>query len=168
LLAAFYSLKAHRPHPAGILTTPQGSFAITDPGAYQEYVWIQQHTRPMDYFFQDINYDLYFYLNLRNPAPLTVINNSGYTTLEQVSGVIQGIEQHQVRYILWSPQILDSLPAWENPSDDHLGPLRNYLHSHYTLIKVFPGDEEVWENLGEKDSPERDSREVGQRPSIPN
>jgi hypothetical protein len=36
-------------------------------------------------------------------------------------------------------------PAWENSSDDHLGPLREYIHSSCIRVKVFEGSTEVWE-----------------------
>lgn len=77
--------------------------------------------------------------------PLPFVENGGYTTAKQVTEVIQGLERHQVRYILWSPQAFDILPTSENPSGDHLGPLRDYIHNHYTMVKVFPDGAEIWE-----------------------
>ena len=92
-----------------------------------------------------------FVLNLRNPTPLSLTMNNGYTTQEQVTEVIRGLEQHRVRYILWPPGGLDKLPGWENPSDDHLGPLRDYIHGHYTRVTVFPDADEIWERQAEQD-----------------
>ena len=74
-----------------------------------------------------------------------VIENGGYTTPEQVAEVIRGLEQHQVRYILWRPDYLGILPESENPSDDYLRPLQSYIHSHYSLVKVFSNSAEIWE-----------------------
>lgn len=146
LLVAAYSLLESRPHAVGILKTPRGELAFTEPDAYQETLWIQQHTQPSDYFYKPAYPDIYFYLNLRNPTPLSCIENDGYTTAGQVGKVIHGLEEHRVRYILWNTQVLNTLQSWENPADAHLGPLRNYLHSHYKLIKSFQNADEVWEN----------------------
>ena len=110
LLIAFYSVAARRPHPVGILATPHGELAFTDPNLYQEDIWIQQHTHPSEYFYEPLSQDAYFYLDLRNPTPLSSIENNGYTTPGQLAEVIRGLEQHQVRYILWNPQALDRLP----------------------------------------------------------
>jgi hypothetical protein len=145
LLAAIWSIAARRPNPVGILETPQGALAFTQRSLYVEDLWIQQHTQPSDYFYKPAYPDDYFYLNLRNPTPLPFIENDGYTTQEQVTQVIQSLEQRQVRYILWNPQVLDTIPTWENPSDAHLGPLRDYLHRKYGLIKVFPDDDQIWQ-----------------------
>jgi hypothetical protein len=144
-LVAFHAVVAKGPTPAGILTTPEGELAFSDRGAFEVYAWVQQHTQPSEYFYSPESPDEYFYLNLRNPTPLTFITNNGFTTTEQVAEVIRGLQQHRVRYILWDPQGLDVLPAWENPSDDHLGPLRDYIHSSYMRTKVFDGSTEVWE-----------------------
>jgi hypothetical protein len=146
LLTAIYSVAASRPQPVGILATPHGKLAFTDPNLYQEDLWIQQHTRPSDYFYEPLSQDAYFYLDLRNPTPLSSIQNNGYTPPQQVAEVIRGLELHQPRYILWSPQALDTLSPHENPSDASLGPLRDYLHSHYKLVRLFANSDEAWEN----------------------
>jgi hypothetical protein len=144
LLVALHAVTRRRPIPVGILATPQGKVALTEQDAYPEYTWIQQHTRPTEYFYQPGFPDPYFILNLRNPAPLPRVENNGYTTPEQVAEVIRGLEQHQVRYIFWISD-LDVIQRWEDPSGDHLGPLRDYIHSHYQRIKVFADSTGVWE-----------------------
>jgi hypothetical protein len=149
LLIALYSVTTRRPHPVGILSTPQGKLAFTDPILYREDTWIQQHTRPLDYFYEPASQAEYFYLDLRNPAPLSVVENNGYTPSDQVSEVIQSLKQHSVRYILWSPVILDSLPKMRKPGEDHLAPLREYVYSNYQLVNVFENSDEIWEKKSE-------------------
>lgn len=150
LLVALRAVARQRPIPVGILVTPQGKLAFTGQIPFQVTTWIQQHTRSLDYFYDPMDPELSFVLNLRNPTPLTLTVNSGYMTQEQVTEVIRGLEQHQVHYILWVPDGLDKLPGWENPSDDHLGPLRDFIHGHYTRVKVFPGADEIWEKQAEQ------------------
>ncbi len=149
LFAACYLVATRRPHPVGFLVTAQGTLGFTEQEQYVETLWIQKHTQPLDYFYKPAYPDTYFYLDLRNPTPLSCIENDGYTTPEQVTQVIHGLEQHQVRYVLWTPQVLDTIQSWENPSDAHLGPLRDYVHSHYMPVKIFPNGDEIWEKMAE-------------------
>ncbi|HMD83180.1 MAG TPA: hypothetical protein VKO18_00605 [Terriglobia bacterium] len=148
LLLALLAVVRKRPIPDGTLTTPQGKMAITIPSDYEEYTWVQQHTRPSEYFFEAVASDMYFRLDLRNPTTVPYITNCGFTTVGQVAEVIQGLEKHKVRYLLWEHGDLDAIPDWEDPSDDHLGPLLDYVHSHYQAVKVFTNADEIWERKG--------------------
>jgi hypothetical protein len=135
---------------ASVIVTGHGKLAEADrdEGSYEEYIWAQQHTRPSEYFYEPADADMYFSLNLRNPTPLPFVVNNGFTTVDQVADVIRGLKQHLVRYILWSRNNgdnLDTIPSWENSGDDHLGPLRDYVHSHYRVVKVFANSDEIWE-----------------------
>ena len=144
LLVALRAVASAESRPMWILIAPHGKIALPVRNDYDIFTWIQQHTRPSEYFY-DPAWLPYFPLDLRNPTPLPFVTNNGYTTTEQVAEVIQGLERHHVRYVSWSPPDLDILPEWEKPSDDHLGPLRDYIHSHYRLVKVFAYDYEIWE-----------------------
>jgi hypothetical protein len=135
----------------GILTTPHGQLAVADPEILEQYSWVLQHTHPSEYLYQAAAPYMYFYLDLRNPTPLPLLTNCGYTTPEQVAEATRGLERHRVRYVVWSPSILDTIPDWEKPSDNHLGPLRDYLHRYYRLVKVFPNSDEVWERTAEQE-----------------
>jgi hypothetical protein len=142
---SLYSLARQRPHPVEILATAQGQLAYTEPAAYETDAWILQHTSPMEYFYNAAYTEEYFYLNLHNPTPLPCIESDGYTTREQVSDIILGLDRHRARYILWEPAFLNIAPGSKAAPDDHLGPLREYLHSHYRKIKVFSNFKEIWE-----------------------
>lgn len=148
LAAASYSVIRSRPKEIGVLATAQGNMGFSEDGedVFSEYQWVQRHTQPGEFFFRAGFPDMNFYLDLRNPTPLPRITNNGYTTTGQVQDVIAGLKQHQARYIAWNTSYLDSLPNWENPSDAHLQPLRDYIRAHYQLVKVFndPGDE-IWQ-----------------------
>ncbi len=132
-----------------IVDTSQGKLAEANRDGifYEEYTWVRQHTRPWEYFYKPADADFYFTLDLRNPTPMSFVVNSGFTTADQVHDVIRGLEQHRARFILWSRNQdgdLDRIPSWENPADDHLGPLREYLHRHYRVVKVFSNSDEIW------------------------
>jgi len=147
VFVAVHSLTRRKPVSVGTLTTPQGKLVFTNETLYQEYIWMQDHTRPGDYFFGD-GEDFpteHFYLNLRYPTPLTGVTPNGYTTSEQVAEVVAGLKQHPTQYIYWETKGMDDIPKWENPADDHLGPLRDYMRSNYRVVKVFAGTDEIWE-----------------------
>jgi hypothetical protein len=139
--SAFRAEKA----PKTIVTSPLGEFACALPSEAEEYRWIVQHTRPTDFFFAALDPKVYFYLGLRNPSPLPFLTNNGYTTTQQVAEVIRGLEQHRPRYIFWTHRDREGIPAWENPADDHLGPVRDYKRAHYRLVKTFGDEDEIWE-----------------------
>jgi hypothetical protein len=146
VIALHGMFKAESPH-RWTFTTRQGNLALEDWKRYEGFAWVQQHTRPKEYFYDaaDEYWVGEYCLDLRNPTPLSIIKNNGYTTPEQVAEVIQGLERHHVHYVAWSPPELDVIPAWENPSEDPLGPLRDYLHSHYQLVKVLANADQIWE-----------------------
>jgi hypothetical protein len=149
-IVGVHDIYGSRPRSGNLLVTPQGRLLLLDSGLalYQEYLWIQQHTKPSDYFYEADFSDIYYYLDLRNPTPVPRIVNNGYTTTGQVDSIIRGLEQHPPRYIYWGSGFLDPIPAWEDPSDAHLGPLRDYIHLHYRRVKVF-GPDEIWERNAE-------------------
>lgn len=132
----------------GIIMTPHGQLAVADAENLEEYTWVLQHTRANEYLYQAAAPYMYFYLGLRNPTPLPLLTNCAYTTPEQVADAARGLEQHRARYVVWSP-FLDTIPDWERPSDNHLGPLRDYIRRHYRRVKVFTNSDEVWERTAE-------------------
>jgi hypothetical protein len=155
IVGTAYSVARYRPKVIGVLTTPHGRLAFSEgnENVYHEYAWVQQHSHPGEYFYEAAYSDINFYFDLRNPTPMPLVVNNGYTTPRQVADVIQGLESHQPRYILWSRAGLDVISDWENPSDAHLGPLRDYVHSHYVLANVLDGPEgkdEIWERIAQK------------------
>jgi hypothetical protein len=154
VVGAAYSVVRYRPAVIGVLMTSNGNvaFATGSEVAYQEYEWVAEHTQPGEYFYDDQFPDMNFYLDLRNPTPMPTILDSGYTTPRQVADVIQGLERNQPRYILWNNADLLPIEEWESPSDAHLGPLRDYIHNHYGLTKVFEAPDsrdEIWERVAQ-------------------
>lgn len=147
LLVALHAVVVVESPQRWILTTPQGQVALANHEDYEAYTWVQQHTRPSDYLYNASWPFMYFYLGLRNPTPLPFVVNNGYTPSEQVAEVIRGLEQHQVRYIVCSPTDPEWRANGEDPSDDHLGPLRDYLHDHYRAVKIIPDYREIWERV---------------------
>jgi hypothetical protein len=87
---------------------------------------------------------MYFMLNVRNPAEVPFLTTSDYTRPEQVLNVLNGLQAHRVRFVMWWPE-LDLPDDAAHPEGDHLGPLRAYLSRHYRVVKTFTDGTQVWE-----------------------
>jgi hypothetical protein len=113
------------------------------PDQYARYQWIAEHTRPGEFFFEAEWADVYTALELQNPTILPFVTNTDYTPPEQVQQVVQALETHRVKLVLWSLWL--DIPRGLSPASDHLHPLRAYLRSHYNVVKTFPDGEQVWQ-----------------------
>jgi hypothetical protein len=149
LLLAPHAVATEQSQEKHILAIRPGQLAVIDPVSYEELVWIREHTRPAEYFYDMgfVDASEAFYLNLRNPTAMPFVTDDGYTTPEQVAEVIQSLKYHDVRYILLEPPP----DTGRNGKGDHLGPLRDYVHSRYRMVKEFANSDEIWEKKAELD-----------------
>ena len=141
LIATIQIFRAHH-RPYAIMKLPAG-WAAVDPGAYPKLHWIQEHTRPEEFFFQVVWPGVYLPLRLRNPVFEDAVGPGIATRPADLQRSIAQLDTRQVRYILWSQQL--------NPNGDldlppsSLSPLRSYLHAHYIKVMVFGDRDEIWE-----------------------
>ena len=103
-----------------------------------------ERTHPSEYFLEGDWPSLYFLLGLRDPASVPFLSNTDYTRPEQVADVVESLERHRVRFVLWSLR-LDLHDPRDPAGGDHLGPLRAYLRAHYHVAKSFANGEWIWE-----------------------
>jgi hypothetical protein len=130
------------------LDLPTGRTAFLDRVYYEKYRWALEHTEPSDYFLAAAWTDMYFWLKLRNPSQVPFVTPDDYTRPEQVENLIQDLEKHRVRYVLWEVY-LDAPYFASDPATDHLWPLRSYLRRHYRVAKTFPDGAQVWERVSQ-------------------
>ncbi len=126
-------------HWRAYLDLPTGRTAFLVRDAYERYGWVASQTRPSDFFFGGWFPEFYFSLDLRNPGPVPFIAPYEYTRPSEVREIIDGLEKHHVRIVLWTSGL--DLP--DDPQGDHLGPLRAYIRNHYRVARDFP-EFEVW------------------------
>ena len=126
-----------------ILDLPAGPTALWQPGWYEKYKWLREYTKPSEFFFEGAWADVYFPLHLQNPATAPFLSATDYTRPEQVQEALKALEQHRVRFVLWSLEL--DVPRDYLPAADHLGPFRDYLHTHYHVVKSFPDYDQAWE-----------------------
>jgi hypothetical protein len=126
------------------LDAPSGRIAFSLPVSYEKYQWLLQRTRPGEFFFH-ASYSPYFYypLDLRNPAEVSFVSPNDYTRPEQVRNIVEALEKHQVRFVLWSTDV--EYRDDSHPANDHLGPLRAYVRNSYHVIETFPDLDQIWE-----------------------
>jgi hypothetical protein len=98
-------------------------------------------TRPGDFFFQAAWLDLYFPLQLRNGSYFEALSPSSTTT--QVKNVIDALERHRVKYVLWSAR-LDN-PSAASTGKDALQPVHTYLKENYRVVERFAPADNLWE-----------------------
>ena len=126
-------------HSRAYLDLPTGHMAFLNREAYEKYSWIASQTRPGDFFLGGLSPDFYFLLDLKDPGPVPFITPYEYTRPEDVQGVLEGLEGHRVKIVLWAP----ALDTPQDPRGDHLGPLRSYLRNHYHVERNLP-EYEMW------------------------
>jgi len=131
------------PHRIALL--PAGK-AVVSAESDEKFCWFMQHTRPGDLFFQAQWINLYptLTLELRSPAFVDDLRPSEATRPEYVALTVRQVEQQQVKYILWSPRLV-SPDEPHRYGQDHLGPFRAFLTSHYRRVQVFSDRDEIWE-----------------------
>jgi len=124
-----------------IAETPGGQIAAA-PRAYEKLLWMMQHTKPGQFFFQAAGPGIYLPLQLRNPLFMDAVETNQQTRPEYIQLAIQQLEAKQVKLVLWSPR-LDN--ADDDPTEEAIAPLRSYLRGRYIRVQVFSDQDVVWE-----------------------
>ena len=126
------------------LDVPAGRVAFSDTSSLEILQWVLGHTHPGEFFFDNAGTQAFASLaGLRSPGPTLFVTTSDYTRPEMVQKLVEGLEEHRVRFVLWDASF--DVPSDSGVPSDHQGPLRSYLHTHYRVIKTFPGLIQVWE-----------------------
>jgi hypothetical protein len=120
------------------LDLPTGRTAFFQPVEYEKAKWVAERTQPSDYFFGD--HLLCFALGLRNPARVPFVTPTDYTRPEEVSDVVQALEEHQVNLVSWYAEL--DVPVVPG---DHLAPLNLYLHDYYHVGRTFLNGDKILE-----------------------
>ncbi|MFZ0964139.1 MAG: glycosyltransferase family 39 protein [Terriglobia bacterium] len=149
ILAALLGVSARQFSRKGVIEMPQGPLAILPPGTYQEFLYLHEHTKPLQKTCQVYAPDkppIYFFLDLRDPTDVSYMTRTGYTPPEQVKEAIAALEKDQIRYVVWNTLWLGDPKPVVDTASDNLGPLRQYVQTHYQVVKSY-GDlwDIVWE-----------------------
>jgi hypothetical protein len=118
------------------LDLPTGRTAFVTTQDFEEDRWVLERVHRPEYFFGDPG--MCFALDLRPAGPVNFIRPTDYTRPEQVRDLLDALERHKVRLIMWYSGL--DAPA----AHDHLGPLRAYLRLRYHLAKTFPSGHQFW------------------------
>jgi hypothetical protein len=121
-----------------------GGRVATTLQSYEKLHWMLFHTSPGQHFLQAPWPGMYLPLHLRNPLFIDQISPGEGNRPEEIALAIQQLEAKRVQYVLWAPR-LDSADDLPTHAQDHVVPLRKYLHARYSLVMVFPDGDEVWQ-----------------------
>ena len=123
----------------GIIDLPTGRTAFFEPAEYAEIEWLSERVHPSEYFFGDQM--LCLYLKQRNPSRVAYVTPYAFTRPEEIKDLIQGLEEHQVRFVTWYA----GLDTPTDPKGNYLGPLRRCLEHHYYVAASFSNGHKIWE-----------------------
>lgn len=137
IVALLVSISAQT-RPRHIVALPIGRAVVYGDDTAAKLTDLARRTKPGEYFFQAAWLDLYFPLQLRNSSYVEALSPSA--TPGQVADVIRALEEHQVRYVVWSAR----LDAGSQGSDG-LQSMRRYLKEHYRVVERFAPGEDLWE-----------------------
>jgi hypothetical protein len=135
-----------RPHQE--LNLPGGRAAFLHPDEYELYSWLLKNTDPGQYFFGLP--PLYTPFHFRNPAPIEGVDPSDYTRPEQVSAVVEALQNCRVPLLVLRQSRIYLFA--KKSASNHLGPLQEYISRNYQLTKTFRTGDEVWQRK-RSDSP---------------
>ena len=143
LCLALQQIRTRHQTESVVVKMPAGTASMSDLNA-RKFEWIEEHTRPDDYFFQAPWPGVYLPLHLRNPMFAEGFRRDDLARPEFVTQAIRQLDDRQVQYVLWSPR-LDLPEPLENPSSYHLAPFRDFLHRRYQKVRTFPDGDEIWQ-----------------------
>jgi hypothetical protein len=123
------------------LALPTGRTALFSQPLNERMKWLLERTKPGDYFFGDEFAGLA--LRLRNPGPVDYVTPNGFTRPEQVSDLVRGLEEHQVRFVSCYEGLNEDETT--DPPGDNLGALRKELQTHYRVAVTFANGDRIWE-----------------------
>ena len=127
------------------LNLPAGDTAIAEPGKYDLYAWLKEHTYPGEDYFGIAPISLP--LALRCPAPIQQPGPWEYYRPEHIARSVTALEQRRVPLL-----VLRSYSQYENsPGYDptRLQELQKYIETHYRLVRRFSTGDQVWERMVE-------------------
>ena len=123
------------------LDVPAGHIALYSPRWIEQFEWLLPRISAGEYCLGAAFVVGNSYLHLRDPAPAS-LSNKEFTRPEQVRKMVEALERHQVRWVIWGSDL--DVPDTASPEGDHLHPLRAYVHEHYRLVKTFSNWVQVW------------------------
>jgi hypothetical protein len=126
-------------HHRDLINLPVGSVAVLDAGNAEVYRWMADHTRPGQWYFGMPPYTLP--LKLRNPTPIEAPSPGEYGRPEQIAAAVDALKRRPTAFLLLRPVL------YQSDEVDHLRPFRDYLFTHYRLLRTLSTGDEVWERI---------------------
>src|SRR5262249_25524829 len=89
-------------HRQYVIANLRAGRAAINSESYEKFQWIEEHTRPGEFFFHAGWPGVYLPLRLRNPVFVDSVRTDAETRPEDIQRSIGELEVKEVHYILWS------------------------------------------------------------------
>ena len=125
------------------LSLPAGRTAIAEPGRYELYRWMKEHTHPGQAYLGIA--PMSFPLRLECPAPIQSPGPWEYYRPEHIARSIVALESNRIPLL-----VLRTYKQFENTTDyepEHIRPFLEYVDGHYRKTRIFSTGDEVWERV---------------------
>jgi hypothetical protein len=142
--ALYLAVSTQRMHWS-YLSLPAGRTAILEPGRYELYKWMKEHTHPGQTYLGIA--PLSFPLRLECPGPIQSPGPWEYYRPEHIARSIVALEENRVPLL-----VLRSYTQFENTAGyepEHIRSFVEYVGGHYRRTKDFSTGDEVWEKVGD-------------------
>lgn len=128
---------------------PAGRVAISDPGRYELYLWMKEHTRPGQPYLGIA--PLPFALHLTLPGPIHAPGPWEYYRPEHIARSIDALEANRIPLlVLRSPdQFRDQFRDQPGYMPNHLKAFQDYVNQHYRKVQTFSTGDEAWQRISE-------------------
>jgi hypothetical protein len=125
------------------LSLPAGRTAIAEPGRYELYRWMKEHTHPGQAYLGIA--PMSFPLRLECPAPIQSPGPWEYYRPEHIARSIVALESNRIPLL-----VLRTYKQFENTAGyepEHIRPFLEYVDGHYRKTRIFSTGDEVWERV---------------------
>jgi hypothetical protein len=129
VLGTYQAIRIQTTWDFSYVDTPSGTLAFIVPEQAKFFSDLKSRTHPGETVYESVQPYIYFPLGLRNPTKMAQVWPYDYTRPEQIAGVIDDLKTSQPELIVWDNS--NNKPDDQRTPDDHLGPLADFVNSHY-------------------------------------
>jgi hypothetical protein len=133
------------------LDLPAGRTAIQEPGRYDLYLWMREHTHPGQTYLGIAPLSLPLWLAC--PSPIHAPGSWEYYRPEHIARAIAAMEANRIPLLVLRPETEFQGTVGYEP--EHLSSFNEYVALHYRPIQRFSTGDVVWQRVPDAPTPAR-------------
>ena len=133
------------------LDLPAGRTAIQEPGRYDLYLWMRDHTHPGQTYLGIAPLSLPLWLAC--PSPIHAPGSWEYYRPEHIARAIAAMEANRIPLLVLRPETGFQNTVGYEP--EHLSAFNEYVALHYRPIQSFSTGDVVWQRVPDATAPAR-------------